>query len=143
MNKLLYGHDELVTKLVVDRIKDLHRLDRYVAIGVINGSNLIAGVVYHDYQPESRNIQMSMAAISPMWAKKETIGKLLQYPFDQLNCFKIFLNIGIDNVKALKTMKHIGFIQEAILQHVHGKDQHCAILGMLKSDYQRKFKNHG
>lgn len=143
MIELLYGHDKIVTKWVIDKIEDLHRLDPCVAIGVKNGSKLIAGVAYHDYQPEAHNIQMSMAAISPMWAKKEIIRKLLEYPFEQLNCFKVFLNVGVDNIKALKTVKHIGFIQEAVLQHAYGEGQHCAILYMLKSDYHRELKKHG
>lgn len=143
MSELLYGHDKLVTKWVIDRVDSLHRLECCVAIGVSSGSKLIAGVVYHDYQPEARIIQMSMAAISPMWAKKEIIWKLLQYPYDQLDCFKILLSISVDNIKALKTMKHIGFVQEAILNHNYGKDKHAVILGMLKPDYQRKFLNYG
>lgn len=139
MTWFLYGEDEAVKNWIIDKIDYVHKIDSCVTIGVISGDRLIAGVAYHDYQKRYGVIQMSMAAISPMWAKAVTIHRLLRYPFEQLNCYKIMISIRLDNLKALKTFKNIGFVQEAILSHVYGKGKHGAILQMLKPDYNRIF----
>lgn len=142
---LLCGEDELVKNWIIDRVNNLYRLDPCIAIGVLSGSRIIAGVAYYGYQPEFGTIQISMAAISPMWAKKKVIKRLLQYPFEQLNCYKVMLDVKIDNTKALKTFKNIGFEQEATLNHVYGVDQHGVVLHMLKPYYVQEYeaRNYG
>lgn len=139
MSWLLYGEDESVKNWIIDKIDYVHRLDPCITIGVVSSDRLIAGVAYHDYQSRYGVIQISMAAISPMWAKGVTIHGLLRYPFEQLNCYMIMASVKLGNNKALKTFKHIGFRQEAVLSHLYGKDQHAAILHMLKPDYNRIF----
>lgn len=139
MTWLLCGEDELVKNWIIDRIDYVHRLTSYVAIGVFSGDRVIAGVAYHGYQPEYGTIQMSMAAVSPMWAKKSVIKRLLQYPFEQLSCYKVMIDIKINNVKALKTFKSIGFEREAVLTDVYGKGQHGAILQMSKPYYTQAY----
>lgn len=141
MTRFLYGEDEKVGNWIIDKIDDMHQLDfdKCVTIGVVSGDKLIAGVVYHDYQKCYGTIQLSMAAVSPMWAKGVIIHELLRYPFEQLNCYKIMISIRLGNIKALKTVKHIGFVQEAILSHVYGKNRHAAILQFLEPDYNQIF----
>lgn len=139
MSHLLLGEDEMVKKWIIDKIDYVHQLDPCVTIGVISNHRLIAGVAYHDYQKRYGVIQMSMAAISPMWARKIIIHGLLRYPFEQLNCHKVMISIRMDNVKALKTFKNVGFENEAVLEHNYGVDRHAVILKMLKPDYYRLF----
>lgn len=139
MIKLITGHDDYVKNWLIDRIDDLYRLDNCVTIGVVSNDKLIAGIAYHDHQPEYGMIQISFAAISPMWARQRTIRKLLQYPFIQLRCHKVIVSVKAENLKAIKTFKHIGFIQEAILGHNYGKGKHAVILRMLRPDYDRIF----
>lgn len=139
MTWFLYGEDESVKNWIIDKIDHMHDLELYVTIGVVSGERLIAGVAYHDYHKRHDVIQISGAAVSPMWAKGAIIHQLLRYPFEQLNCYKVIANVKLDNLKALKTFKNIGFRQEAVLSHLYGKDQHAAILHMLKPDYNRIF----
>lgn len=139
MSWFLYGEDEAVKNWIIDKIDYVHRLDSCVTIGVVSGDKLIAGIAYHDHQSRYGVIQISMAAISPMWAKRITIHGLLRYPFEQLNCYMIMASVRLGNNKALKTFKHIGFKQDAILSHVYGKDCHGVILQLLRPDYDRMF----
>ena len=143
MSRFLYGADNTVKNWIIDKIDYVHKLDPCVTIGVISSDRLIAGVAYHDYQSQYGVIQMSMAAISPMWAKKRIINRLLRYPFEQLNCYKVIINIRMDNIKALRIFKKIGFKQEAVLHHNYGVNQHAVIMRMLKPDEDRGFKEYG
>ncbi len=139
MSHLLLGEDETVKKWIIDKIDCVHNIEPCVTIGVVSNHELIAGVVYHDYQKRYGVIQISMAATNPMWARKIIIWGLLRYPFEQLCCYKVMASVKTDNVKALKTFKNIGFVQEAVLNHNYGEGQHAAIIGMLKPDYNRIF----
>lgn len=139
MSELLYGLDEEIAAWVAERAPHIgvKGFGPSVAIGVVSGTRLLAGVVYHDYQPEFGTIQLSMAADSPMWARRKTIGGLLAYPFYQLGVHKVWTATPHDNERALKVNEHIGFRQEAILAHQFGRNRHAVIRRMLKPDYDR------
>ena len=113
------------------------------AIGVLSqdGSQLIAGVVYTDYQPKYGTMQLHIAADSPMWARRATITQLLAYPFYQFGLYKCWVQIPSDNEKCLKATSHIGFQPEALLKHHFGIGRHGIISSMFKPDYERIYIN--
>lgn len=144
--RLVYGHDAQVAEWVAGHIPDVGQ-DGFsgpvAAIGV-GTDHLIAGMVYHDWQRKFGTIQLSMAAASPMWARREIIHGLLAYPFDQLGCFKVWTATAIDNEKALKVNTHVGFKREAILAHQFGHKRHAVIMRLLRPDYARLYGDaHG
>ena len=134
---LLYGHSEKVAEWVKDRIPQVETFGPCSAIGVMSEGRLIAGVVYHDYRAQFGTIQLSMAADSPMWARKDLIGALLAYPFGQLECYKCRLIIPADNALSIRNNEHIGFKREAILAHEFGKGRHAHIYRMIKPDFEK------
>ena len=136
---LVYGEDEYVKAWVADKLTHVEKFGPSSAIGVVSGDRLIAGCVYHDYRPKTGVLQMSIASISPMWARKENIAGLLSYPFDFLDIFKVYTATLLSNEKALKAIAHIGFTREAILAHQFGKKQHAVINRMLKPDFERLY----
>jgi RimJ/RimL family protein N-acetyltransferase len=80
-----------------------------------------------------------MAAVSPMWARKEIIAELLRYPFEQLGVYKVFTAIPADNAMAIKVNNHVGLRREAVLAHHFGKKRHAVIMRMLRPDYDRLY----
>ena len=158
---LVYGRDAEVASWVAERIPNVggDGFGPCAAIGVADTSRIprgyladtpriprgyLAGVVYHDYQPKHRVIQLSMAASNPMWARRENIAGLLAYPFLQLDVFKCWIATERTNEHALKTWRHIGWRQEAILAHQFGPGRHAVVMRMLKPDFLRLYgEAHG
>lgn len=142
-NRLLYGFDEYVTAWVAERIPDVaaYGFTTGRAIGVLsdNGNKLIAGVIYHDYQPDYKTMQLSMASSNSMWARRAIIAELLAYPFIQLGVHKCWISIPSDNEKSLKTTQHIGFKKEGTLAHQFGKGRHAIMSRMFKEDFNRLY----
>ena len=136
---LLYGRDAEVAAWVSEKIPHMFGGDfgPCSAIGITSQDRLIAGVVFHEYQPEYGTIQMSLAAISPMWARRKTIGDFLAYPFYQLGVYKVWTATPRDNEPALKVNEHAGFKREAVLAHHFGRKRHAVICRLLRPDYQR------
>ena len=124
---------------VADRIPHVREFSECTGIGIVSQDRLLAGLIYHDYQSAHGTIQLSMAAVSPMWAKKENIKELLRYPFEQLKCYKVWTATPIENDNALKVNAHIGFRREATLAHQFGKKRHAVIMRILRPDYDRIF----
>lgn len=141
---LVYGEDSYVAAWVADKIPHVDDFGPSAAIGVLSGGELIAGVVYHDYQKKFGTIQLSMAAISPMWARGKNIHGLLKFPFEDLECYRVFTLTPLDNTKAINVNAHIGFKREAISHSGFGKNRHAVVMRMLLPEYIRLFGDeHG
>tara|TARA_R110000823_G_scaffold260405_1_gene381274 strand:- start:3952 stop:4368 length:417 start_codon:yes stop_codon:yes gene_type:complete len=135
-----YGEDEYIAAWVADKIPHSREFGPNVSIGYESQGKLIAGFVFNNYYEEFELIELSMAAISPMWAKKDVIAEVLQYPFEQLGIYKLYTATMHDNEKALKVNSHIGFKKEATLAHHFGPKKHCVIMRMLRPDYDRLWR---
>lgn len=143
MSELLFGCDAAVAEWVAQRIPDVDvGFGPCSAIGVISNGKMMAGVVYHDFQPRLGTIQLSMAAVNPMWARRANLRALLSYPFNQLGVFKAWIATASDNTHGLKTFEHIGFKREAVLAHQFGRKRHAIVMRMLKPDFDRLFGEH-
>ena len=140
---LLFGHDAQVAAWVAERIPHMRGGDfgPCVAIGVGSEARgaIYAGIVYHQYDSRYQNVQLSMAADSPLWATKGTIRALLHYPFKQLGVWMVYTVTPIENVRAVKVNEHIGFKRKPIVPHVYGPRKHAIICQMTQPEYQARY----
>jgi RimJ/RimL family protein N-acetyltransferase len=134
---LFFNEDETVAAWVAERIPHgcSFRKGEFKAIGVgEDDGEPVAGVVYHNFIPQHRHIEITMAAVSPRWAQRGVIRGLLHYPFEQLGCERITLLVPHDSKRTLKFVRGIGFVHEGTARRGFG-DKHACILGMLRKDY--------
>lgn len=141
--ELLFGFDAEIARWVGERIPHVgpDGFGDCRAIGVANGDKLIAGVVYHQHQPDYQHIQLSMAAVSPMWATREVIAGLLHYPFVQLNVWVLYTLTPEKNTAALKVNEHIGLKHKTIIPHHFGRKRHAVLRQMTKAEYLKAYAN--
>ena len=140
--RLLYGQDQAVAEWVSRNIPHMAgaAFGPMAAIGVTSQEgNLLAGVVFHDYQPKFRTMQISMAAASPKWATRNTIRLLLSYPFMRCGVEKVWTAMPHTNERAIRFNKGIGFVQEAVLAY-HFGSSHAVICRLLRKDYLRIYE---
>lgn len=143
--RLIFGQDEGVAKWVAQHIPHMSGtvLRDFSAIGVVNERGPVAGVIYHNYIPDYRSVEISMAATTPRWAQRGIIRGLLHYPFVQMDCNRVTTVTPHTNTRAIKFNKGIGFKQEGVIRRAFGKD-HAVICGMLRHEYDRLFEvRHG
>jgi RimJ/RimL family protein N-acetyltransferase len=139
MIHLVAGHTDEISRWVSDRVKGGCDFGPCEGLAIMQDDKLIAGVIYHEYRPDYKSIQLSMAADSPRWAKRDVIAQLLQYPFEQLGVYRLFTMTPVWNKLAIKTNSHIGLKQEAVLNSMFGENQHGVVMRMLKPDYNRLY----
>ena len=138
---LLLGHSSAVARWVGERIPYGGDFGPCQAVGVLSRDEgrLLAGVVYHEYQPDFRSVQLSIASDSPMWARRSNIAGLLSIPFLQMNCYRAWLATPIDNTRALKVNEHIGFTREAVCHSAFGEGRHGVLMRMLRPEFDKLF----
>lgn len=141
--KILCGHDEKIAVWVAERIPHVgpEGFGPAVAVGVVNEdeTHLLAGVVFHDYQPSCGTVQLSCVAATPKWATRNVIRAILHIPFVQYGLFKVWTATPQDNKRALKFNRGIGFRQEATLRHQFGPKRHAIICSMTRPEYLKEF----
>lgn len=143
MTQLVFGNDAIIAAWVASKIPRMTGQTfphGSKAIGVTRRGAIIAGIVYHNYYPEYKNIEISMAADSPMWATREVITALLRYPFIQLGCRRVTTCTPIRNKRALKFNYGIGFKKEGVIRRGYG-NQDMIICGMLRKEAERWLKS--
>lgn len=144
--RLLYGHDAEVAQWVGWRIPYVAtRLQRNPtdppfgpckAIGVLNaGGELVAGVVYQNYDPDFRNIELSFASTTRNWLTRDIVRALLRYPFEQLGCMRVTGVTPRRATSARQFLDRFGFKREGCVRFGFGND-HAIISGLLRSEWQ-------
>lgn len=128
---ILTGADEYVARWVTQRLGIT--FEKFSALGVMLDKKIVAGVVYHNYIPDYKNIEVSMAADTPKWATKDHLHTLLDYPFSQLGCNRITTLTSVSNKRALKFNFGIGFKQEGLIRKGLGNED-MIVCGLLKEE---------
>lgn len=146
MAAILTGRDRLFARWAAKRIPQIGTFDRFgkcVAVGVATGpkanDRLMAVVVFHDYYPEYRHCQLSIAAIDPHWVSRKTVKALLAIPFYQYNCSLVWVAIPHRNERVIRLGKALGFRQEAVLSDRFGEGVHAVVLRIKRNAYERLY----
>ncbi|AKK19694.1 hypothetical protein HUT03_00160 [Candidatus Liberibacter africanus] len=114
------GHNKPeINKLIADFVaKRIHNCfngwDRFVSMGVLKKATLIAGVIYHNYCPTSRVIELSGASVSKSWLSRELLQKIYSYPWDQLCCQAVIHRIPDDDYPQHRMLTSLGGVRYRI-----------------------------
>jgi hypothetical protein len=108
----VYGHDELVAHFVATLIPHCRRGfgPNAKAIGIIEDGSLIAGIVYHNYDPEAEIIEISGAALPKKnWLTRATLAVMYGYPFLQCGCQMVVQRTPADDERLLGILARYNF----------------------------------
>jgi RimJ/RimL family protein N-acetyltransferase len=104
----------------------------FSAIGLEEDGELIAGVVFNDFNEVS--ICMHVAATEgKRWMTREYLWLCFHYPFEQLKVRRITGVVEEGNHAARKFDEHLGFVLEASLKDA-GKTGDLLVYRMFKED---------
>lgn len=129
-----------VADWVASRLTETTRFKDGQALGIFGaGGQLLAGVVYHGWRPQTGNIEASVAAVSPRWARRGVLRAVFHYPFEQLECRRVTAIVADHNERSRRFLEGIGFVQEGVMREGSiGGD--AIIYGLLRSEAERWLK---
>jgi RimJ/RimL family protein N-acetyltransferase len=144
--KLLYGHSAEVAAWVGWRIPVIKRhLERdpasepfgpAQAIGVLDNQNqLVAGVVFHNWNPDFQTVELSFAADTAKWLNRTVIQAMMTYAFDTLGCCRINATTPKTARDARRFIQKFGFRREGVATDGFGPGQDVIISRLLKREW--------
>lgn len=140
---LAAGYDHLVGEWVAGQIPHLGSADAlgpFVALGVQSDEGeLLAGCVFHHYVPAYGTCEITFAAVSPRWATRSIIKRILAVPFEQYGCHRVTAVTPASNARAVKLLQGLGFTKEGAHVAAFGPKVNAFSFRMLRRDYRRLF----
>lgn len=107
----------------------------YVTLGVVEGDSLVAGVVYHNWSPESAVIELSAASVSKRWLSRTVIKAMFRYPFEDIGCQMVVLRVSERNTVMCRIAKAYGFTPYRI-PRLRGRDEAEIIFTLTNDDWR-------
>jgi hypothetical protein len=145
----VYGYDGIVSAFVARLIPHCQRGFGFniKTIGVIDDGDLIAGLVYHNWDPEAGLIEISGAALpGEPWLSRETIRRMYQYPFHVCNCQMIAQRLPADDERQQRMLAAYGYMLIRV-PRLFGRDRD-GVLALLTAEdwaankFNRRFGHH-
>lgn len=115
------------------------------AIGVALYGELVAVIVFHDFQPQHGTIQLSMTSATPAWINRRVIGRILALAFDQtwgpdpVWIRKVWVAIPSDAERTIRLNEALGLRREATLRHHLAPGRHAIICSILANEYRARY----
>lgn len=69
----------------------------------------VAGVVFHNYSPESGVIEMSAAALSPRWLTRPVLRAIHRYIFEDCGCQLAVMRVSERNTRMCRIAQKAGY----------------------------------
>ncbi len=93
------------------------------AMGVVDAKGgLIAGVVFHNWNPEAGTIEVSAGAVSKRWITREVVRAISQYAFIEAGCQMLVARFS-ENNKALRRMFEVAGGTVFVIPRMRGRHE--------------------
>lgn len=94
----------------------------YTTMGVFDDSQLVAVILYNNFQPEAGVIEIHGAGISPRWLTRPVLRGMFEYPFMQLGCQNVIMRVSDRDRRLLRILKAYGF-KHVTIPRLRGRDE--------------------
>jgi RimJ/RimL family protein N-acetyltransferase len=143
--RYLIGRNEMVAPFVAANIPHCQRGfgTKIMTLGVVDGSRLIGGLVYHNHDPEAAIIEISGAAIDPRWLTRTTLRLMHYYPFVDCGCQQVIMRVSADNERLLRQLAALGY-EFTILRRLFGRHRDGVYAALTEETWRAsRFFHHG
>lgn len=94
----------------------------YVTMGVFDDANLIAVILYNNFQPEAGVIEFHGAGTTPRWLSRPVLKAMFEYPFEQLGCQMVVTRNSERHTRLLRILTAYGF-DHVLIPRLRGRDE--------------------
>lgn len=78
-------------------------------LAIFENGELIAGMIYHNYEPDAGVIEISGAGTSKRWLTRETLRKMFAYPFEECDCQTVVMRVDPEDAPLRRMLTAYGF----------------------------------
>ncbi|QRY69172.1 GNAT family N-acetyltransferase [Ensifer sp. PDNC004] len=109
--------------------------ENFTTLGLVDGDRLVAGVVFHNYNPEAGVIELSAAATSRRWLTRPMLKAMFRYPFDQVGCQMVVLRVSERNTVMVGIAERFGFTAHRI-PRLRGREEAEILFTFTDDDWR-------
>lgn len=142
--KVVTGLDTLVGKYVSERTGVSVTDTPYIGFAVKNSQDeFVAGIVVSNYR--LTDCEVSMAAETPNWARKQVMRTIFEYIFNTMGCVRCTCIVKNERAsrRTRRFLQGIGFALEGNLRRAYDGHHGALIYGLLAEDCQFLGDFHG
>lgn len=118
----------------IDQMGDGSDFGECTAFGVSGKDGILGGVVFNNWIPRYRSVEVSFASASPRWLTRPIIKSIMSYPFDKLECERVTALTPSRTASARRFLQTFGFVKEGEVRKGFGDDD-AVISGLLKEEW--------
>jgi RimJ/RimL family protein N-acetyltransferase len=111
-----------VADWVAKRIKHETGFGECQAMGIEHQGKLVAGLVFHNWEPEAGLIEISAAAKNRGWMTREIINAAMKYAFDVAGSQMVVARIEKTNAPAVRIWRALGSV-EHVISRFYGRNR--------------------
>jgi len=94
----------------------------YTTMGVMDGTELTAVILYNNYQPEAGVIEFHGASTTARWLTKPVLDAMFDYPFEQIGCQMVVTRNSAKNNRLKRVLSAYGF-EHVTIPRLRGRDE--------------------
>lgn len=98
------------------------RIEQYCSMAVVEDGKLIAGTLYHNWQPDEGVIELSSFSTNKRWLTRRVIRAMFHLPFVRLGCQLVVLRVSERNKVMCDIARAFGFT-EVYIARLRGRDE--------------------
>ena len=135
--KPIYGQTERVCQFVAaqpefDRSVDFGECQ---AIGFEIDNNLVAGVVFQNWDTKAQRIEIAAAAVDPRWMTRKSLQTIFGYVFNTVGCQLCVLQVSEFNGRMRSIARRLGFTEYHI-PRMRGRNEALAFYTLTDEQWQ-------
>jgi len=128
-----------IADFVIGKIGHGRKTDNFTAIGLESDGNVVAGVVYSDYN--GNNVLAGIAGEGKHWLTREFRWYMFYYPFIQMGVERITVRVETNNLQSQRFVEKLGFELEFSMKRA-GRFGDLLIYRMFREDCKYLERRH-
>jgi len=108
--------------------------DPCVAMSVHRGDRIVGGVLFHNFSPESRVMEMSAAGQN--WLNRPILFAMHEYIFDTAGCQLAVQRVSERNKRMLRIAEAYGY-RKHLIPRLRGQNEAEAVMTLTDDDWRK------
>jgi L-amino acid N-acyltransferase YncA len=138
--RLIFDDKERVGAWVAKEVEQRCTWGSFYAMGAEVNGKLVSGIVFNNFNECNATAHIAVSKPSKLFL--ELLDHAVIYAFESCGLKRVTGLVEADNSKALKLDKHIGFIEEGVMEQAGSDGQDMKVLVLWPQNYHRG-KNNG
>ena len=112
-----------------------YAVERFCSMAVFHGEQLVAGTLFHNWQPESGVIELTSASTDRRWLTKTVVKAMFHMAFDMIGAQLVALRVSERNTGMVEIAQRFGF-QGTLIPRLRGRDESEWIFTLTDDDWR-------